>query len=105
MPPHKSPDISAFLSRWYTSHAAVRRLWVCEEAGMLRVFVTLEPTLDGDDIHPTWLANGGAWANELQSCMDCTVQLMLVDGPDAATDRPHVGTVVHDLYWRDPYCL
>jgi hypothetical protein len=37
------------LSQWYASHAIVRRLWAMESGEAIRIVVTLEPTLDGDD--------------------------------------------------------
>lgn len=48
---------AAELVHWYTSHSLIRRLWAIEEVEALRVVVTLEPTPDGDNVEPAWLAN------------------------------------------------
>lgn len=52
-----SPE-SAALAAWY--HPAVRHLWAIKNAQGLRVIVRLEPTLDGDDTLPGWIANNRA---------------------------------------------
>src|ERR671915_2236505 len=70
---------SVLLARWYAANSAVRRLWAVSEAQRMRVVVTLEPTHDGDDIYPAWLANGNEWAHELQLLLDGPVQLEVTD--------------------------
>lgn len=68
----------------------------------MRVIVTLEPTHDGDDIYPAWLANGHEWANELQLRMDVPVQLEVMDEPFLAEPAAGVDRVlVAALFWRD----
>jgi hypothetical protein len=68
----------------------------------MRVIVTLEPTHDGDDIYPAWLANGHEWAHELQLRMDMPVQLEVMDAPFPAEPAAGVdGVLVAALFWRD----
>jgi hypothetical protein len=94
---------AAFLSSWYASHPVVRRLWAIEADAMLRIVVMLEPTPDGDDTLPAWLANSRTWARELQLRMDRAVRLemigerssiqSIIDGKDV---------LITELSWRDP---
>lgn len=68
----------------------------------MRVIVMLEPTHDGDDIYPAWLANGHDWARDLQLRIAGPVQLEVVDEPFAAQFAPGVhGVLVAELVWRD----
>lgn len=68
----------------------------------MRVIVTLEPTHDGDDTYPAWLANGNEWAHELQLHMDGPVQLEVMDEPFLAEFPSGVdGVLVAELFWRD----
>ena len=68
----------------------------------MRVIVTLEPTHDGDDIYPAWLANGQEWARDLQLRMDGPVQLEVMDEPVLAEFAAGVdGVLVAELFWRD----
>jgi hypothetical protein len=98
-------DVSAalvVLSKWYAARSAVRRLWAIKESQRMRVIVTLEPTHDGDDIYPAWLANGHEWAHELQSRLDVPVQLEVTDEPFLAEPAAGVdGVLVAALFWRD----
>ena len=55
-------EIAAALARWYADHSPIRRLWAIEDPVALKVLVALEPTSDGDDTLPVWLANSGLWA-------------------------------------------
>ena len=93
---------SAALADWYDSHAAVRHLWAIKSAQGLRVIVRLEPTLDGDDTLPGWIANSRAWAHELQVRTNESVQLEAIDA--LLTDGIEVteGVIVAALGWRDP---
>jgi hypothetical protein len=94
---------SAAVATWYAAHSSVRRLWAIRDAYGLRVLVTLEPTHDGDDTLPAWLANCHAWAQELQLCMDDSVRLERLDEPvfdGAAIDAE--SSLVATLSWRDP---
>jgi hypothetical protein len=90
------------LAKWYTAHSAFRRLWAVKESQRMRVIVMLEPTHDGDDIYPAWLANGHEWSRELQSQMDAPVQLEVMDQPFLAELAAGVdGVLVAELFWRD----
>ncbi|MCI0348464.1 MAG: hypothetical protein L0Z53_03475 [Acidobacteriales bacterium] len=99
-----SPAVPALvvLAEWYAAHSAVRRLWAITETQRMRVIVTLEPTHDGDDIYPGWLANGHEWSHELQLRMDVPVQLEVMDQPFLAEPAAGVdGVLVAALFWRD----
>jgi hypothetical protein len=94
---------SAAIATWYVAHSSVRRLWAIRDAYGLRVLVTLEPTPDGSDTYPAWIANCHAWAHELQFCTDTSVRLELLDEPGfdgAAIDAESL--IVATLSWRDP---
>jgi hypothetical protein len=96
-----SPE-SAALAAWYDSHSAVRHLWAIKNAQGLRVILRLEPTLDGDDTLPGWIANSRAWAHELRLRTHESVQLEAID--ELLTDGIEVteGIIVAALGWRDP---
>jgi hypothetical protein len=90
------------LTQWYAAHSAFRRLWAIQESQRMRVVVMLEPTNDGDDIYPAWLANGQQWARELESRIAEPVQLEVVDEPFAAEFVAGIdGLLVAELFWRD----
>jgi hypothetical protein len=92
----------AVLAQWYAGHPAVRRLWAIRESKGVRVIVTLEPTPDGDDIYPAWLANGHEWAQELQLRMDAAVELEVVAEPFLAELPAGLdGVLIAQLFWRD----
>jgi len=96
-------DLTAVLNKWYATHPAVRRLWAMEAANGIRVFVTLEPTPDGDDTLPVWFANGHAWASDLQSHTEREVQLeLIVEAPIEGLDVAGDGVMIAALNWRDP---
>ena len=68
----------------------------------MRVIVNLEPTRDGDDISPVWLANGHEWTHELQSRLGGPVQLEVMDQPLLTGFAAGVdGVLVAELSWRD----
>lgn len=95
---------SSALARWYGEHAAVRRLWAIRPTDdtALRVIVMLEPSLDGDEISPVWMAHGNRWSCELRERLDAAVQLERIDGP--LPDEFEIdgeGAVLSALCWRD----
>jgi hypothetical protein len=91
------------LAKWYAAHPAVRRLWAIKESQRMRIIVTLEPTHDGDDIYPAWVANGREWTHELQLRMDGPVQLEVMHEPFLPDFAAGVdGVLVAELFWRDP---
>lgn len=90
------------LATWYAGNPAIRRIRGVEEAQRLRVIVALEPTHDGNDIYPSWLAHCHAWARDLQQLTGKAVQLELagespLDGIEFHADS----TFVADVSWRD----
>ena len=87
---------TAQLAKWYAAHSLIRRLWAFWDAERMRVIVTLEPTHDGDDVYPVWLARAYEWTSELQLLMDAAVELEVMDKP-AGMD----GVLVAELSWRD----
>jgi hypothetical protein len=93
---------SLALAAWYDSQPAVRRLWGIRLTNLLRVVVSVEATLDNNDVLPVWLANRNSWANELSVFTRSTVKLELFDA--LTDDEIEIGTesvIVADLYWRD----
>jgi hypothetical protein len=96
------------LTKWYAAHARVRRLWALRDSVGMRVIVTLQPTHDGDDIYPAWLAKAHEWAHELESLMEGPVQFEVMD--EEVMDEPlhrefGAGVLVADLFWRDSSVL
>jgi hypothetical protein len=90
------------LAKWYAAHSAIRRLWAISDSHRMRVIVTLEPTHDGNDIYPAWLANGHEWTHELQLLVDAPVQLEVMDEPSLEDFAAGVDDVlVAELFWRD----
>lgn len=93
--------IAASLNSWYTDHAQVRGLWATAGSNVLDIRVALEPTSDGDDTLPIWLANRGHWASELQQLTCCEIQLRLVvlDELGEFDVDPDTATIA-ELKWR-----
>lgn len=92
------------LAQWYAAHASIRRLWAIDDQDALRVFVTLEPTSDGEDTLPVWLAMNDDWANDLRARTQREVQLQLIisggfEAPHVDTDAP----MIAELSWRDSW--
>jgi hypothetical protein len=99
-------EAAVLLAGWYAAHPVVRRLWAIRDSRRMRVIVALEPTLDGDDIYPAWLANGGEWTRELQSLMHEPVLLDVIDEPSLGEFAAGMdGVVVAKLFWRDSSML
>jgi hypothetical protein len=93
---------SFVLATWYDAHPSVRRLWGIREAQGLRVVISMEPTLDTDDVYPAWLANCQAWARELHALTGAPVRLQLVGScPPEGIEVRAGSAIVADLYWRD----
>ncbi|MDM0066720.1 hypothetical protein [Variovorax sp. J31P207] len=99
---------SSALARWYAEQPAVRRLWAIRptDDSMLRVIVMLEPSVDGDEISPAWMANGSQWASDLRERLAGVVQLERIDGPlPAEFEIDGDGAVLSALCWRDSTAL
>ncbi len=94
------------LADWYASHAAVRHVWAIAEREEIRIVVTLEPTLDGDDTQPIWLANSQSWVQELRWRMNRDIRLELIHEPWITELQIDTDSVVFAEYsWRDPGVL
>lgn len=95
-------DVSTTLARWYADHSSIRRLWAVDEPEALVVFVALEPSSDGDDALPVWLANQQGWTHDLRRATERDVQLkLLASFEDPAIDADAV--TVTQLSWRDAW--
>jgi hypothetical protein len=95
--------LSAAVTDWYASHAVVRHLWLIKQSRGVRVLLTLEPPVDGNDTHPAWIANRHVWTQDLQSRVEGSLHLELMDEPALArADFGATGTVVMEVCWRDP---
>ena len=95
-------DIAAALAQWYTDNAAIRRLRAVEAAVGLVVLVTLEPTSDGDDTLPIWLANQREWSDRLTQLTRREVQLLPVAANEYEGSPVDAGAVtIAELGWRD----
>ena len=96
--------ISAALATWYSDHSPIRRLWATENSGALKVLVALEPTSDGDDPLPIWLANYLDWANDLQLCLKRGVQLQLALSDAFGGSYVDSNAVrIAEVSWRDSW--
>jgi hypothetical protein len=97
---------SAALATWYDAHAQVRHLWAVRDSTGLRIIVTLEPTADGDDIYPIWIANRQAWARELRQCVGQSVRLEHTDAPAfGGIEADGESRVLAVVSWRDPFAI
>ena len=75
-----------------------------ESGEAIRVVVTLEPTLDGDDTQPAWLANSWTWAQELRLSLQRIVHLELINEPSVRIEASCDGdtALITEISWRDP---
>ena len=97
-------QISAALANWYAAHSSIRRLWALDSPAELLVFITLEPTSDGDDALPVWLANNQDWAVDLQSHTHREIQLRLIASGVLETSYVDAdAAMIAELSWRDPW--
>ena len=102
LPQHVSAEAEA-LSAWYDARPTIRRLWAIRDESKLNVIVTLEPTVDNDDIYPAWFACSRGWVNEIQSAIGGIVSLEVLEEP--TVDEFEIGfdgVLVTALSWRDP---
>jgi hypothetical protein len=97
-------NVSTALERWYADHSSIRRLWAIDESDALVVFVALEPSSDGDDALPVWLANRHSWTHDLRRATERDVQLkLLVSGAFDDTDVDTGAVTIAELSWRDAW--
>lgn len=97
-------EIAAALAKWYADHSPIRRLWAIEDPVALKVLEALEPTCDGDDTLPVWLANNRGRANHLRLLVQREVQLRLV--VPRAFGEPYVNpdaVKIAEVGWRDSW--
>jgi hypothetical protein len=94
---------AAILGKWYASHSIFRRLWAIEASEAIRIVLTLEPTLDGDDTQPAWLANSWSWAQELRVRLQRQVHLELINEPSARVEASCdiASASITEISWRD----
>jgi hypothetical protein len=97
-------EIAAALTRWYADHSAIRRVWAIEDSVALKVLIALEPTSDGDDVLPVWLANSGLWRSDLRLRLQREVQLQLVLSAsfDESDVNPDAAPIA-EVSWRDSW--
>ena len=68
------------------------------------VLLSLEPTSDGDDALPVWLANSDLWASELSVLVGREIRVQLLAG--TSFTKPGIDSnaaLITDLSWRDPW--
>jgi hypothetical protein len=96
-------DIAAVRAKWYAEHSPIRRLRAVEDSVALKVLVSLEPTSDGDDTLPIWLAKNRDWANDLRRRLQREVQLQLVvSSPFGEPYLNAAAITIPEASWRDP---
>ena len=93
-------DVTSALASWYAHQSSIRRLWAVEESLSLVVYVALEPSSDGDDALPVWLANQRDWTDDLRRATRRDVQLQLM--ASGSLEEPD-GTAIAQLSWRDSW--
>jgi hypothetical protein len=103
--------ITVELCKWYAKKPRIRQLWAIREdiphramqQDKVLVVLLLEPSGDGDDAGPTWLAHGRTWHQELRLHLACEVDLRRIDGPlPDEFDIDADGRLIARLCWRDP---
>ena len=99
-------DAPAVLAKWYAKHSAIRRLRALEGEAEVTVIVSLEPTFDGDDAMPAWLANNRRWVLDLSALMRREVRLELslstaFTEPDIDADT----AIIAELSWRESWVM
>jgi len=97
-------EIPVVLEKWYAAHSTIRRLRAVSGSGDLTVFVSIEPTSDGDDALPVWLANHRRWVADLSARTRREVRLELasstaIAGGDLGVDA----VIISELTWRDSW--
>jgi hypothetical protein len=98
------PEIATALAKWYADHSSIRRLWATADAIALRILVAIEPTSDGDDTLPIWLANKHWWTSDLRLRLKREVQLQLVvSGSEGELGADGDAVTIVDVSWRDSW--
>lgn len=91
---------AGLLASWYAAHSQVRRLWAIDEVEVIRIVMKIEPTIDGYDALPIWLANSDDWIEELGSVLRRSVYLEML-GAGLPTMS---GALIAEISWREEYC-
>jgi hypothetical protein len=96
--------ISDCLAKWYDAHASVRRLWAVEEGSLLAVYLSLEPTSDGDDALPVWLAMKSEWSSDLTSIIPRESELRFVMSDVLSSSYVSGDAVmIAEINWRESW--
>ena len=96
-------QVATALRKWYDANPDVRRLRATQHASAIHVFIELEPTPDGDDTLPVWLANSDRWTSDLRSLTNCDMRLeMFVSAAFDESDVDSDTATIAELSWRDP---
>lgn len=99
-------DVTTALEDWYCDHSSIRHLWAIDSPLALLIFVKLEPTADGDDPLPVWLAHQHTWRSDLKSRTNRDVQLELIVSDIFTTSEVDSSSaMIAELSWRDPWHL
>ena len=101
--PGTAPE-AALLASWYAAHSQVRRLWAIDEVEMIRIVMKIEPTIDGYDALPVWLANSDHWIDELAAVLKRNVHLEMLGVTSAASLIASNGGLIAEISWREEYC-
>jgi hypothetical protein len=97
-------NVTTALARWYADNSSIRRLWAIDDSPALVVLVALEPSSDGDDALPVWLANQDEWTRDLSEVTEREVQLkLLASGTLTASDIDADAETIAELSWRDSW--
>ena len=96
-------DIASVLASWYATHSSIRRLWAIKDSAGMTLIVTLEPTGDGGDTLPIWLANKRSWMDELCKLTGRELTLQLFTSDTLFEPHHHRDAItIAELCWRDP---
>ena len=108
MRPHAAAA-SQVLHDWYARNPVVLRLWAIRPYSVghgMRIILMLEPSIDGNEMSPAWMANSARWARDLQQKLNGAVQLERLDGPLPEEFEIDGEGVLHaSLCWRDSTLL
>ena len=102
------PELSRSLASWYDGCAEVRGFLATHRsealpAGKLRILVVLEPTADGSDVLPVWMANAPRWVGLLKERTGREVSMELVqDLPPIGVEPVRGEAIIAAGRWRDP---
>lgn len=99
-----TPEARA-LAAWYSSRSQVRRLWAIDESDSILIVMKIEPTLDGYDALPTWLAKGTQWMEELATVLQRPVHVEMLGAPSQADALAAMNErLLAEFSWREEYC-